>query len=759
MDGHFSRLVGAPRKGWPARFGAPFPKGALRDAATLALRDGARELPCAPTVTARWPDGSVKWASVLALVDLEVSEERALSLVVGAKPAPLPPVEASGDAKGWRIANGPIALEGDGGLKTFRAAWEGNAIASRPPAFSLETADGKKAAPKWASVRVEKPDALRARVVFSGRYELEDGSPSLGVEFGLELVAGQDWVEGFHRVTHAVPGQPRLAFRRAGMTQRWDLGNAECVVRQCHRGAEWLPRDVQSPGRVEVLVTAQRARVADHAMVREVVAEYPPYLQRGLDSVEPWLAASDGRRLVMFWADEPTGHSPQGWALEGGEFSVDWFPAWAEAPALFLQGRAKTHSWRWHFAPAPPRPPAALPPQESFHSAVEGLATLHAQEPFVSVDPAWVRRCGVAHLGRALDWAPAGRPRFEAILNHLFDLKWPKGCMDWGDDVDPGYTRVYAEIGLRKAAPVWTNNEYDFLYAAAHQMLRTGQPRFWRVLRRGALHALDVDFVHFSEDPWLHHGSPAHSSDHTTAASYPSHIWTEGLLHWWYLSADERALDVARKSGDFILRYLDKKWWVMEETAREAGWTLLALSELYAATGDARYRAGARRIRDFVFEGTLERPPLFPGEASFFVGVLVMGLDRLHDADPDPRTAGVVDRIMRWRLEHRMTPEGIPIYHWDPSGRMVNVREIMFPAGLAIAHRLTKRREYLAALWRCLQYWVETDTFYGFALCTKTAASFYRTWVEAFAELAGAGALAELEYPPLPAKGRPARGR
>ncbi|MCC7519010.1 MAG: hypothetical protein IT578_07490 [Verrucomicrobiae bacterium] len=760
VDGHFSQLVGAPRMAWPVRVGVPFPQGVLRDAEILALRDAGRDLPCAPTVTARWPDGSLKWVSLLALVDLEVSETRTLLLEFGGKKAAASCLmEASSDTKGWRISNGSLAIEGDGTLEAFRVTWKGATLATHPPTFSIELDDGRKGTPAWKSVRVEKPDALRARAVFSGRYLLTDGSPSLHVELGFELTAGQDWVEGFHRVTHAVPSQSRIGVRHLGMIQRWELGKAEYVVRQVHRGEEWLPRDVQAPGRVEVLVTAQRARVSDHAMVKETVEKYPSYLRSGLDNVEPWLTATDGRRLVMFWTDEATGHSPQGWALEKGAFAIDWFPSWAEAPALFPQGRAKTHLWRWHFSPALPRPVAGPDARRAFDSPFASLATLHSQDPLVSIGPSWARRCGVMHLSRALEWAPSQHPRFEGIFNHHFDLKWPQGCMDWGDDVDPGYTRSYVETGLKKAAPVWTNNEYDFLYAAAHQMLRTGQPRFWRVVRRCARHALDVDFVHFSEDPWLHHGSPAHSADHTTAASYPSHIWTEGLLHWWYLSADERAFDIARKSGDFLLRYLDKRWWVMEATARESGWTLLALAELYAATGEARYRDGARRIRDFLFRGAMGRSPLFPGEASFFIGVLVMGLDRLNDVDPDRRTAPVVDRIMQWRLDHRMSPEGIPVYHWDPAKRMVTVREIMFPAGLAIAHRLTGRRTYLEALWRCLQYWLDTETFYGcgFALCTKTAASFYRTWLEAFSELAEAGVLDQLEYPPLPGKVRKRR--
>src|SRR6185295_18594443 len=140
------------------------------------------------------------------------------------------------------------------------------------------------------------------------------------------------------------------------------------------------------------------------------------------------------------------------------------------------------------------------------------------------------------------------------------------------------------------------NNEYDFLFATFQQMLRTGRSRLWRVIERAAQHALDIDFMHFSDDPWLHHGSPVHSARHTTASSYPSHIWTEGLLHYYYWTGDTRALEVAKLSGGFLLRFADKRGWVLELTAREAGWVLLAFTELFSATGEEQYRQAARRV-------------------------------------------------------------------------------------------------------------------------------------------------------------------
>jgi hypothetical protein len=57
--------VGQPSHTHPVTFGVPFRQGELKDATLLALSDGT---PSAAWATAYWPDGSVKWAGMSAVV-------------------------------------------------------------------------------------------------------------------------------------------------------------------------------------------------------------------------------------------------------------------------------------------------------------------------------------------------------------------------------------------------------------------------------------------------------------------------------------------------------------------------------------------------------------------------------------------------------------------------------------------------------------------------------------------------------------------
>ena len=91
------------------------------------------------------------------------------------------------------------------------------------------------------------------------------------------------------------------------------------------------------------------------------------------------------------------------------------------------------------------------------------------------------------------------------------------------------------------------------------------------------------------------------------------------------------------------------------------------------------------------------------------------------------------------------------MYHWNAGERGLNARELLFPAALAIAWRLTAKPQYLAQLRRCLDYWLDWCVLQTSPRCTKNAAAFYRTWVDALAVLAETGHLTQAEYLPMSA--------
>ena len=75
----------------PVSFAVPFAEGECPDAGAFRLIDGGRTVPCQTKVTGSWPDGSVKWLFVRALVDLPGNASKTVSFELDAgKPAPAP---------------------------------------------------------------------------------------------------------------------------------------------------------------------------------------------------------------------------------------------------------------------------------------------------------------------------------------------------------------------------------------------------------------------------------------------------------------------------------------------------------------------------------------------------------------------------------------------------------------------------------------------------------------------------------------------
>ena len=265
---------------------------------------------------------------------------------------------------------------------------------------------------------------------------------------------------------------------------------------------------------------------------------------------------------------------------------------------------------------------------------------------------------------------PGSHRPASAYLSRLCSLPTVMGMWDLGDTIAPGYTSTYARIGRNPRLPgapparfyaggdmpaadmrlnmlfnepVWMNNEYDLIVCLARECMRGGwTPALWQKLRWFARHAIEVDFIAYSDHEQLHHGSPAHSVRHCMASAYPSHLWSEGLLAYYCLSGDDDALEVAIKMGDFILRtFADPqrraKLW---RFSRELGWALLYLSCVADITRTQRFLDTAWELAEMLIaEPRDDRLTRTMVRYAFGFASIALGVEMLLRLSGDQRLA------------------------------------------------------------------------------------------------------------------------
>lgn len=128
------------------------------------------------------------------------------------------------------------------------------------------------------------------------------------------------------------------------------------------------------------------------------------------------------------------------------------------------------------------------------------------------------------------------------------------------------------------------NNQYDFIFAAALQALRTGDKRWAILMAQQARHTIDIDVYRTQGDKHSYNGGLFWHTDHhqncststhrsytkealknsKTKGSYgggPSneHNYTTGLLHYYYLSGDNDAAETVIGLADWVLALDDGK--------------------------------------------------------------------------------------------------------------------------------------------------------------------------------------------------------
>jgi hypothetical protein len=586
--------LGRTRESEPVRVGVPFPRGLVFDAREITVLDEhAHAIPHQCRVLASWPDRSVKWMLIDALVCVEANESAVLS--VRRKSSGESAVQG-GTGSGLNVAEeagrlvvhtgaGQFHVGGDcpGPLQTVLLG--SNALlATTGSETRLRMADGAEYVPFIDSVRLEERGSVRASILVEGGFARRGRRIPLLFKSRLVFFAGSSCVTLEFQIRN-----PRAARHPGGL---WDLGDGgscsftdlsiRLYLRDPVREVEWyaeIPGPAQrigslpfslyqdssggenwdSPNHVDF---ANRLTVshpgyqikAGHAGESKLIGEgrrATPCLRVSTEA--GWVAAT----TRDFWQN-----FPKALRLEEGALSIGLFPAECAAGFELQGGEQKRHTVFFDFGP---------------HGR-EPVIPLMQQPLAVSLDPSWIEQCGVISC-----FAAAERDSDQSYSKYIDGIiEGPNSFFHKREVVDEygwrNFGDLYADheaVHHRGPKPMVShyNNQYDFIYGAVVQFFRTGDSRWRRLMEDAARHTIDIDIYHTAEDRAAYNGGLFWHTDHYKDAATSSHRsysrrnggrgygggpsnennYTSGLLHYHYLAGDPEAADAVLKLANWVV--------------------------------------------------------------------------------------------------------------------------------------------------------------------------------------------------------------
>jgi hypothetical protein len=653
----------------PVTGGVPLPQGAAPAATDFALATADGQPVALQTqILARWKDGSARWV-LLDFAGVIPAAGRA-EFVLTADRVPGPAASFNGVAITACSERGVLAL-GD----ELRVALE------------LTLDSGESGAAVATTVALECAGPLRRTLALRGDFLTPSGRRVFQFRLRASAYTGSSRVrlepliliDAETGVIQKVRSldlvlRPRVAPQgcRLGGTPGW-AGSPAAGVRLFQRDDETSELQGapgvggKAPGWAEMTVDGRPVAVA----VRDFWQQWPKSLE----------ASAEGLRVGLF---------PH---FTAGDF--DHMEPWYKHGYLFEGNcyRLRTgQSRRWDL-------------WVDIAGSGADLAALANAPAVLSPAPAQALATGVWD-----DIAPAGVPEmaeYDPWTANLYQAYCESirherdyGAMNWGD-----------WFGERQVN--WGNHEYDTVNQLLIQFARTGDPTYFHSAEAAARHSAEVDVVHHVNPDlaahfaahWSVKGYPArpgmvheHSvghvgsfysvetvrklfvehrigdSDHPYLCLDPfnlGHIWTQGLVKYYFLSGDAFARETVECIGDNLARLVEDGVYDFgiedPHFGRAAGWPLLAMAGAYELDFDERYLKAMRNLADRALArqdphcgGWLYQ--LYPGHcycttrkhvgmAGFITAILVNGLSRYGQLTGDERIPPAVQRAVTF-LNH-----------------------------------------------------------------------------------------------------------
>jgi hypothetical protein len=239
----------------------------------------------------------------------------------------------------------------------------------------------------------------------------------------------------------------------------------------------------------------------------------------------------------------------------------------------------------------------------------------------------------------------------------------------------------------------------------AVQFARTGRRVYFDETDVMAWHFMDVDVLHASNSELNEKGQHMHFTDHAKGETHAGHGTVEGLWHYYMLTGEPRAKDVAVGIGDYFAKiaawkdFLDYR----DDEERTIGWALKALVSSWRATLNPRYKLAAQMIVEQAIAG--QDPdtgnwdhPLYPNEDKhrpvclggkpWMVGIILQGMKRYDLEFHDPRVQQLICKATDWMIWSEYV-------YMTCADRQPSIASANHFDGLTYAWELTGKRYYL----------------------------------------------------------------
>lgn len=585
----------------PVTVGVPLQKGSCFEPDSLALFDQHRRAQrLQAEVLARWSDGSAKWVLLDFQASMEANEAIQWTLV-GHKPS-----AEKGEPAGISVDRLGENLVVNTGVAQFalstaickpfdRVILHGVEVAGeKSSAVTLTDAEGQEYLPFIDGIEVETAGPLRTTVRAQGKLRSADG------------VALADFIARltFYGQRSDVRFEWTIRNEREALHPRglWDLGDAHSIYfRDCSfrlasasgpiDAIEWIlalcgPLQQQRGRSFELYQDSsggENWQSPNHVnRFGMVTTSFPGYrvtvdgnrIDEGKRAT-PTIRVRTGRHSLSVTVPQFWENFPKALEVRDDELNIRLFPGQYSDLFELQPGEQKTHTLFVCWESGDPlsslqwthdRLVATVPPD--WYETSGALPHLSA----VQNDPSITESEKAAE--RLVELAVNGTSTFFDRREHIDEYGW----RNFGD--------LYADheaVNWKGEKPLVAhyNNQYDVIYGSIVQFARSGNIRWYDLVRDLARHVVDIDLYHTHSDrPALNGGLFWHTDHYTDAgtATHRSfsvtspqakasptygggpaceHNYASGLLHYYYLTGDHTAKDAVISLADWVVNMDD----------------------------------------------------------------------------------------------------------------------------------------------------------------------------------------------------------